>query len=365
MQRALVLAERGWGTTHPNPMVGAVIVEDGEIVAEGWHARSGEAHAEKAALAALKRSPRCGAKMYVTLEPCSTPGRTGACTTSIINAGLSEVIVAADDPNPLHAGRAYPVLAKAGIQVRSGLLAKQATRLNRIFNHWIQRAQPFVAAKIALTLDGKFATRTGHAQWVTGQEARADVMRWRRLFPAIMVGPGTILADDPQLTARLEVETWCPQRIVLDRTLRTVLEDAPLPRVYTDGDRSKTRVFCSKLASAEKRQRLLELGVEVVPMPSTLEGSPLLKAVFTACGQAGLSGVFIEPGPGLFSSLLAANCLNMMIHYTAPKYLADAGAHGVGGLRPPLSMDQALTLDEVEHQAFGEDMRTIGLLPNT
>ncbi|HVU38461.1 MAG TPA: bifunctional diaminohydroxyphosphoribosylaminopyrimidine deaminase/5-amino-6-(5-phosphoribosylamino)uracil reductase RibD, partial [Opitutales bacterium] len=202
MSRALEAARRGWGDTHPNPMVGALIVENGRVVADGFHARAGEPHAEIIALRNLGRAPAPGATMYVTLEPCSTTGRTPPCTEAIIQAGLKRIAVGAADPNPQHAGQGLEILRRAGIEVISGVLAEDCADLNLIFNHWIISQTPFLAGKIATTLDGRVGTRTRQSKWITGAAARRDAMRWRRLFPAVGVGAGTVLADDPQLTSR-------------------------------------------------------------------------------------------------------------------------------------------------------------------
>ncbi|HEX7630744.1 MAG TPA: bifunctional diaminohydroxyphosphoribosylaminopyrimidine deaminase/5-amino-6-(5-phosphoribosylamino)uracil reductase RibD, partial [Lacunisphaera sp.] len=241
MRRALDVARRGWGDTHPNPLVGALIVEQGEVVAEGFHAKAGEAHAEVNALKALGRPPAPGATLYVTLEPCCTHGRTPPCTEAILAAGISRIVVGATDPNPAHAGKAFELLRERGVEVITGVLAEDCADLNLIFNHWITTNRPLFAAKSGVTLDGKVATRTGDSKWITGEAARADGHRWRRLFPAIAVGAGTIRADNPRLTARLNGTEWCPWRFVFDGLLRSVTDKA-MPNVYTDEFRERTIV---------------------------------------------------------------------------------------------------------------------------
>ena len=216
MRRALELANGVWGNTHPNPMVGAVIVEDGHIVAEGATAHDGGPHAERLALLARGKAPRPGATMYTTLEPCCTHGRTGACTEAIIAAGIKRVVVGATDPFPAHQGKGYELLRAAGIEVITGVLERECNDLNLIFNHWVQRGT-MLAAKSAVTLDGKIACRTGESRWITNEAARADVHRWRRLFPAIAVGAMTVLKDNPRLTARIEGQPeWSPLRFVFE-----------------------------------------------------------------------------------------------------------------------------------------------------
>src|SRR5258708_27838432 len=202
IRRALTWAKRAWGATHPNTMVGAIIVEDGQVVSEGFHAEDGGPHAERNVLSALGRVPKPGATLYVTLEPCSTQGRTVSCCDAIKAAGIRRVVVGATDPNPEHSGRGFDLLREAGIEVVTGVLEDECTDLNLIFNHWIKTGTPLLAAKSAVTLDGKNATRSGESKWITGDLSRADVMRWRRLFPAIAVGAGTLANDNPRLTSR-------------------------------------------------------------------------------------------------------------------------------------------------------------------
>ncbi len=248
MARALDLARRAWGDTHPNPMVGALIVEDGEVVAEGWHARDGGPHAERVALSALGRAPKPGATMVVTLEPCCTHGRTGACTEAILASGIRRLVVGATDPNPEHAGHGLEVLRAGGVEVISGVLASECEDLNLIFNRWITTGGPLFAAKVATTLDGKIACRTGDSKWITNERSRADVMRWRRLFPAIAVGAGTVAHDNPRLPSRSEGSAEAsPWRFIFDGRLRTVV-DHSIPSVYTDEFRERTIVVTTEHA---------------------------------------------------------------------------------------------------------------------
>ena len=205
IRRALRLARRGYGTTSPNPLVGAVVVKQGEVIGQGWHRRAGGPHAEIEALLDAERkghSPR-GATLYVTLEPCSTLGRTPPCTDAIIAAGIKRVVVGATDPNPAHAGRGFSILKRAGIAVTPGIYAGDCARLNEAFNHWIVNGTPFVTVKAAMTLDGKIATASGESKWITGEKARAYGMKLRQGADAILVGINTVLADDPSLTLSL------------------------------------------------------------------------------------------------------------------------------------------------------------------
>jgi diaminohydroxyphosphoribosylaminopyrimidine deaminase/5-amino-6-(5-phosphoribosylamino)uracil reductase len=358
MWRALELARSAWGATHPNPLVGALIVEDGEVVAEGFHAHDGAPHAERVALAALGRKAKPGAILYVTLEPCSTPGRTGACTEAITAAGLKRVVVGATDPNPAHAGRGFEVLRAAGVDVTTGVLEHACTDLNMIFNHWITRQRPFFAAKSAVTLDGRVACRTGDSKWITGEMARADVMRWRRLFPAIAVGAGTVTKDNPRLTARIDGAEWCPVRFVFDGLLRTVA-DGSQPQVYRDEFRERTIVVTTPRGGIGYVRKLRETGVQVWVMPSLTQrvSWPEFRK---KCAEEKITGVFIEGGAQIVSELLQARELDYLFVYRSPLLFADDKAKGVfSGLRTE-KIENAVRLAEVRHETFGDDLLTRG-----
>jgi diaminohydroxyphosphoribosylaminopyrimidine deaminase/5-amino-6-(5-phosphoribosylamino)uracil reductase len=353
MRRAIELARRGWGATHPNPLVGALIVEEGRIVAEGFHAQAGGPHAEVEALRALGRRPGPGATLYVTLEPCSTPGQTGACTEAIKAAGLQRVVFGATDPNPAHAGRAGGVLHEAGIEECHGVLADECEDLNLIYNHWITSGMPLFAAKSAVTLDGKIATRTGESRWITGESARADVMRWRRLFPAIATGAGTVRTDNPRLTARLDGTEWCPRRFVFDGQLQSVV-DKSMPGLYTDEFRRRTTVVTTQHGGQGYARKLQALGVEVWVLPSpTVRVS--LAAFRKKCAEEGIPGVYFEAGAQLTSELVQTRELDYFFIYRAPVLLADEKAKSAWhGLRTE-KLAQAVRLERVRHASFGDD----------
>lgn len=359
MQRAIELARKAWGQTHPNPMVGALIVEAGEIVAEGWHVAAGEAHAEVAALRVLGRLPKPGAVLYVTLEPCSTCGRTGACTDAIIASGLRKVVVGATDPNPLHAGAGFDRLREAGVEVVSGICEAACSDLNLIFNHSIRSGHALMAMKMATTLDGKFSAANGHSQWVTGDAAREDVMAWRRYFPAIAVGAETALTDDPSLTSRLGDEIWCPRRIIFDRQLRTAGVEL---RVYTDAHAASTIVFCTCEAEENKIAWLRQRGVRVEVTPTNVSGYPDLRYVSRWLMEAGIAGLYIEAGPSLATGLLEAEILDYVFVYTAAKFICDSAARGIGKERQTNHMSAAIELSEVQHASFGNDFLIRGWL---
>ena len=363
MGRALELARLAWGRTHPNPMVGAVIVEEGRIVAEGYHRQDGAPHAEREALSALGRPPKPGATLYATLEPCSTPGRTGACTEAILAAGLKRVVVGATDPNPEHAGHGFEVLRQAGVEVTTGVLGRECEDLNLIFNQWIVRRQPLVAAKLAMTLDGRIATRTGQSQWITGETARADVHRWRRLFPAIAVGGRTVLKDKPRLTSRLAGEPeWCPWRIVFDGLLRTFpAEPAELPRLYTDEFRERTIVVTTPWAGRGVARRLRDRGVQVWMFESPNRHAAL-DEFRQRCAAAGIQGVYLEGGARLVSDFIVQRQIDYLFLYRAPALFADAQARpAFEGLRTD-RLGDALRLADVRHEVLGDDTLVRGRL---
>jgi diaminohydroxyphosphoribosylaminopyrimidine deaminase/5-amino-6-(5-phosphoribosylamino)uracil reductase len=354
MRRALGLARSVWGTTHPNPMVGALIVEEGHVVAEGATAPDGGPHAERLALLNRGKPPRPGATLYVTMEPCCTHGRTGACTDAIIASGIKRVVVGATDPNPAHAGKGYGLMRAAGIEVIEGVLADECTDLNLIFNHWITTGGPMLAAKAASTLDGKIACRTGESRWITNEAARADVHRWRRLFPAIAVGAMTILKDNPRLTARQAgVAEWSPWRFVFDGLLRTVV-DKNLPAVFTDEFRERTIVVTTPHGGLGYVRKLREMGIKV-----WLLESPTQRVSFIdfrkKCAEERISGVYFEGGSQIVSELVRAKQLDYLFNYRAPVLFADDKAKSIfSGLRPE-RVDQGVRIAEVRHETFGDD----------
>lgn len=353
MRRAIEAARRGWGDTHPNPLVGALIVEDGVVVAEGFHARAGEPHAEVNALKALGRRPAPGATLYVTLEPCSTHGRTPPCCEAIADAGLTRVVVGATDPNPAHSGKGFDLLRAGGVELVTGVLAEECTDLNLIFNHWITTGRPLFAAKSGVTLDGKVATRTGDSKWITGELSRADGHRWRRLFPAIAVGAGTVRADNPRLTARVDGKEWCPWRFVFDGLLRTVTDKA-MPNVYTDEFRERTIVVTTSHGGMGYVRKLNAMGVKAWVLPAQ---SPKVNfADFRRrCGEEGITGVFFEGGAQLLSEVLQARELDYLFTYHAPVLFADDKAKSIlRGLRTE-ALENAIRLGQVRHEVLGDD----------
>ncbi|MGC6455860.1 MAG: bifunctional diaminohydroxyphosphoribosylaminopyrimidine deaminase/5-amino-6-(5-phosphoribosylamino)uracil reductase RibD [Coraliomargaritaceae bacterium] len=357
MSRALELAKKAWGQTHPNPMVGAVIVEDGVIVAEGWHRAAGQAHAEVEALRALGRKPSPQATLYVTLEPCSTAGRTGACTDAIIESGIRQVIVGAIDPNPDHGGKGLVCLRNSGIEVSQGIMAEACEDLNLLFHHWISHQTPLLAGKIATTLDGKFSAANGHSKWVTGEEARADVMRWRRYFPAIAVSAKTALADNPSLTSRIQENSWCPRRFILDRNFETKSQLDSL-HIFNDSDKERSTLVCNDKIDPTPAQNA---GIHLWQLPEK-ENHLDLNAFRSRCAEEGIHGVYIEPGPRWASALIAEQSVDYFFHYIAPKYLVDTSALGIHKKRNTQSINEAFSLSRIQNESFANDLLVRGWL---
>jgi diaminohydroxyphosphoribosylaminopyrimidine deaminase/5-amino-6-(5-phosphoribosylamino)uracil reductase len=357
MRLAIEEARKAMGKTHPNPAVGAVITHKGEVVATGSTQPAGQDHAEVVALkaySALGLQADESTTLAVTLEPCSTIGRTGACTDAIIAAGIHRVLVGATDPNPAHAGRAFEVLRSAGIEVEEGILADDCRDLNLIFNWQMEEGRPLMAGKIATTLDGRIATAAGSSKWITGPVARADVHRWRQYFPAIAVGAGTVLADNPSLTIRRDEEDeCCPIRFIFDRNLLSVRN--PTAKVFSDSWAHKTIV----VTSTGHGEKLTELQNQYAMNFWELDG---LDAFISKCRDEGIWGVYVEGGSSLLSSFLNEHRLDYLFWYRAPKFLADAEAIPAFSGQSTTRMDDAFQLSDSRTVDLGEDQVTRGFV---
>lgn len=357
MDAALELAESRWGRTWPNPTVGAVIVRDGQVVGQGFHAKAGDPHAEAVALQEAGDAAR-GATMYVTLEPCSHYGRTPPCTEAIIAAGIAEVVVATPDPHPLVAGRGLLRLREAGISVTVGVGAERAVRLNEPFFTRAVLGRPWVLLKSAVTLDGCIATASGHSRWVSGLAARQEVHRLRQALPAIMVGVGTVLADNPLLTARDEngrpVDRQ-PVRIVVDTEART----PPTARMLSQP--GSTVIACGEGSPADRRAALEKAGADVVVLPRGADGRVDLPQLMEHLGSRNIVGVLLEGGGTLARSMLAANLIDEAMFYIAPLLI---GGDGVRPFRGPgaATMDEARRLHDVTCRTVGDDWQVRGTL---
>lgn len=355
MARALELAALGHGRTSPNPLVGAVVVRDGAIIGEGYHMKAGTPHAEIHALKAAGESAR-GSTLYVTLEPCCHYGRTPPCTEAIIKAGVKRVIVATYDPNPLVSGKGIRSLQEAGIEVQVGILEDEAQRLNEVFFKYIRTGRPFVILKAAMSIDGKIATRTGDSRWITGKEARLNVQRLRVASDAIMVGIGTVLADNPLLTVRLPGESKKPLRVIMDSSLRLpensrlvqTARDAPVIVAAVPGKYRK-----------EKRMLLEDKGVEVFDVPGA-DGMVNIEGVLEELGRREVTALLLEGGGTLNASALQAGMVDKFVFFLAPLIVGGRDAPGAFGGIGCETLDGALRLADLRIEKVGADLMVTG-----
>ena len=318
MAKAIDLAKNAMGRTSPNPMVGAVIVRSGRIVAAGWHRKAGTPHAEVHALNMAGDLAK-GATVYVTLEPCSHYGRTGPCAKALVEAGVARVVVAMEDPNPKVAGKGIAMLREAGIEVEVGLLQEEAEKLNEAFLHWITTRRPFVVMKTAMSLDGKIATCTGESQWISNEKSRGMTHRLRDVYDGILVGINTDLKDNPSLTARLpEGNGQNPVRIVVDSKARLPLDS----KLVTDGQ-AKTIVAVSEAASAENIKALENAGVEVIVCGQERVD---LEVLMAKLGEKKICSVLVEGGGQINFSLLKAGLVDRVYAFVAPKLIGGRDA---------------------------------------
>jgi diaminohydroxyphosphoribosylaminopyrimidine deaminase/5-amino-6-(5-phosphoribosylamino)uracil reductase len=356
MRRALRLADRGF--TPPNPMVGCVLVRDGVNVGEGWHPYAGQPHAEVFALRAAGESA-AGATAYVTLEPCSHFGRTPPCADALIAARVRRVVVATLDPDPRVSGRGLARLQAAGIEVALGVLEAPAQRVNEAFLHFHTTGVPFVTLKAAMTLDGKIATRTGDSQWITGPKARRFVHLQRARSGAVLVGIGTLLADDAQLTARLPGVTLPrqPLRIVVDSHLRTP-PDCAAVRLATP--EMPLLIATRESVDSDRARALLREGVEILTLPPDATGRVDLKALVQELGSRQIISIWVEGGGELHAALLKAGLAHKALFFIAPKLLGGKDAptplEGVG----PELMAEAVPMDSLIVHRFSPDLAIEG-----
>ena len=355
MARAMELAARARGRTSPNPMVGAVLVGGGAIVGEGFHARAGEPHAETLALAQAGTAAR-GADLYVNLEPCSHHGRTPPCADAIVQAGVARVYAAMRDPNPKVDGRGIALLRAAGVKVQVGLFGDEAVRLNEIYCKNMTAGLPHVTLKIGMSLDGKTATRTGDARWITGEASRRRVHEMRDTVDAVLVGIGTILADDPDLTTRLP-GTDCrhPDRVVIDSHLRIPSR----ARVLAHRNRGRTILVAGPNAPESRARELRALGAEVIVVDGG-ERRVDLRIVVERLFALGITSVLIEGGSEIAASSLEAGIVDKLVFFIAPLLIGGREAPPVIGGRGVGPLAEALRLHDVRWDRVGEDLMVEG-----
>ena len=353
MQRALELAVLAEGNTSPNPMVGCVIVNaEGQIVGEGYHHKAGEPHAEVNALKEAGTEAR-GATAYVTLEPCAHYGRTGPCCVALAKAGIKKVVVACTDPNPQVAGEGINYLRLQGIEVVTGVCEEEALRLNEKFFCWISKQRPFISLKYAMTLDGKIAAYTGDSKWITGEEARTYAHRLRKQHDAILVGIGTVLEDNPELTTRM-VQGKNPIRIVLDSNLRISL----MANVLNPA--AQTIIFTGLEADAFKVEALNAFpNVEVIRLPLEAGHIPL-DLMLIQLQQHGITSLLVEGGSQIHGAFKDAGLADRIYAFIAPKIVGGSrGFTPVGG-QGSSTIEEGWQLTEVETMALGQDILLTG-----
>ncbi|HEX5219453.1 MAG TPA: bifunctional diaminohydroxyphosphoribosylaminopyrimidine deaminase/5-amino-6-(5-phosphoribosylamino)uracil reductase RibD [Verrucomicrobiae bacterium] len=373
MRLALRLARQGYGTTSPNPTVGAVLVKQGSIIGQGRTAPVGGPHAEIRALQNARRRglDARGATLYVTLEPCCTHGRTPPCTDAIVAAGVRRVVVGTTDPNPKHSGKGFTILKRSGIEVFANVLSEDCSKLNEAFNHWIVHRTPFVTVKAAMTLDGKIATASGESKWITGEKARAYGMKLRQGSDAILVGVNTVLADDPSLTVRTRMQNgeWKMakpiRRIVLDSLARTPLgakvitdehaagttivvgEHAPPPRVHALAKRVNVLILGGRKSHKQASERAIDL-----------------RHLLRTLGAEDVTSLLVEGGGEVNASFLLGRFAQRVAFFYAPKILGGReGRKAVGG-EGVVRLADALELRKVEWRRLGEDLLLTARVPS-
>ncbi len=357
MQLALDLAIKGEGFTSPNPMVGAVVVKDGEVVGSGYHQAVGGPHAEVHAIDAAG-SLANGATLYVTLEPCNHTGRTPPCTRKIVAAGIKRVVVATLDPNKRVAGGGAEFLRRRGIQVSLGICEAQARKLNEAFFKYIRTGRPFVIAKCAATLDGRIATRSGDSRWVTGDAARQFVHRLRHAVDAILVGINTVRIDNPSLTARPgDGEGRDPLRVVLD----TYLSISTQARIFRQNSSADTILVCGPAAPMAKRAALEIIGARVIESPLKNELVDM-DALMDQLGALEITSLLIEGGSRVMASAFGAGIVDKVLFFYAPKILGgDDGVPICSGPGPEL-MSQSVAVKDIAVHRFGDDVMIEGYI---
>ena len=347
-------------------MVGAVLVKQGKIIGQGWHRRAGARHAEIEALNDAEQkghSPR-GATLYVTLEPCSTYGRTPPCTDAIVAAGIRRVVVGATDPNPDHAGRAFEILKRAGVAVTHGVAAGDCARLNEAFNHWIVNRTPFVTVKAAMTLDGKIATASGESKWITGEKARDHGMKLRQGADAILVGINTVLADDPGLILRARntergarTDGKLRRRIILDAQARTPLT----AKVVTDEHAAETTIVVTEYAPGNRVAALAKRANVVVASPAkskleTRKSKIDLHWLLKRLGAENVTSLLVEGGGEVNASFLLGGLAHRVAFYYAPKVLGGRDARKAVAGEGVKRLEEIVQLREIEWLRFGPDL---------
>ena len=348
MLKAIALAKRAEGITRPNPPVGAIVVSDGKVIGSGYHHKAGSAHAEVLAIKSAGLDKCKNTTIYVTLEPCSTYGCTPPCTEAIINAGIKRVVIGTCDPNPLHGGRGIKILRKAGIEVTSNVAGDAAEQLLAPFANWITTNRPLLSLKLGMTLDGRIADAGYKSQWITGKKSRQKVQQLRRRADAVMVGSGTVCADNPSLLCRLR-KNPAALRVIVDSTGKTPLN----AKVLTDGFAEKTIIATTKKCSDRRINAYTKLGAEVWILPTSKE-KVSLKSLITRLGKTGVMNVLCEGGGVLAESLVKTNLIDEYLIFMAPKLLGGKAIPAFGGTGWKLGVEPRLLFTDIEK--LGDDI---------
>lgn len=350
MRRAIALAKQGGGFVHPNPLVGCVVVKDGQVIAEGYHEKYGEFHAERNALTRCK-ADTTGATLYVTLEPCCHYGKTPPCTDIIIEKGIAKVFVGILDPNPLVAGKGVKILQDAGIEVISGLCEDEIREMNKVFLKYITTKRPYVIMKTAMTLDGKIAAHTGDSKWVTNAESRQLVHELRSEMAGVVAGIGTVLADDPMLNVRLEGNPHQPVRIVVDSNLRIPIDS----QLVKTAKEYRTIVATTVSDNCRDARPCVSTGIELIQCKSN-NCHVDINDLMDKLGAMGIDSLLLEGGGTLNAAFLEAGCVDEIWAFIAPKIIGGAAA------KTPISgkgidlMSEAINLHNIEIQNINEDI---------
>ncbi len=354
MKRAIRLARKGRGKTSPNPMVGAIVVRDGAIVGAGYHRAVGQAHAEVIALKAAGEWAK-GGTLYTTLEPCChTHKRTPPCTDAIIQSGIIRLVSAMQDPNAMVNGKGFETLRQAGIKAFDGVLRLEAEKLNEVFIKYMKTGKPFVTLKAAMTLDGRIATASGESKWISGEKARKEVDRLRADADAVLVGIGTVLADDPMLVLR-SIKGRNPMRIVIDPHLKIPLQ----AKIVVTAKEIPTWLLTTIKAAPKKMKSLKAAGVDVSIL-SEKKGIIPFDVILDFLGKKGISNLLIEGGAGVNGIALRSALVDRVIFYIAPRFLCGEDAKGVVAGKAIPGLDAAIRLEDVKVRQLGEDIRIEG-----
>jgi diaminohydroxyphosphoribosylaminopyrimidine deaminase/5-amino-6-(5-phosphoribosylamino)uracil reductase len=356
MKAALGFARKGLGKTSPNPAVGAVIARRGQVVAAGFHRKAGGAHAEVEALNQLRGKARRGDTLYVTLEPCNHFGRTPPCTQAILEKGIRKVVVGMRDPNPHVTGGGCDYLSGQGVEVVTGVLEEECRRLNEWFVTYVTKGRPFVIAKTALTLDGWTATSTGHSRWVTNEQSREWVHRLRHQVDGILVGVGTVMADDPLLNTRLKKGRGKdPVRIIVDTHLRIPVN----ARVLAHPHGSETLIAVSEDVPSRRIERLKTKGISFLVCPKK-EGRIDLTALMDMLGNRSITSVLLEGGATLMGAMIREKLVDKFCIFKAPKILGGSDGRPMALGQGPSKMDQSIPLKDIRIKRFGDDLLITG-----